>query len=1007
MVAFMRSTGVKIRTWSAEGRIHVQGLGKGYQDLSGTAAEALESLQSNTAGVMKAFGAAHIPHFTLSQLSAASARHHAREEGKQRGGVIGLARGGFTVPGTGTGDSFPYLAENGGFVMNRKAAKVHGFARGGYTRTMLEPQEHYFTPQEVRSYGRSNLEAANNSVPRFAKGGTVNEPLIKGSGALGELGQSAVHMAYKTAQAYIKNHRPKMAGGSDRVTGNLADWLTQALKITGHYSASNLRGLIKQALSESGGNPHAINLWDSNAAAGHPSKGLLQTIDSTFNAYKMKGYGNIWNPIDNAIAAIRYMYAAYGHIVSTGSGYEEGGIVGMSRGGNFNPFNEKLMKGAHSSGPRKQLLAGHGGFLPKTIERIKAKADVISRAFKGYQQGPGHDEGTHVRSNILDCSAAIAKLLQQSGWTDFPVGVSGDYEHIFHPGSGDKFTIWSNAEHTFADIEGKQWGTNSSNGLGYHTHPHGGFVPRHPSLNAGLGGGGGGASGVGGNHFKKPQAKKSVKGSFVKHHAGDTSAGGTFGQDVRGKYHITTSKLSFGPLPKTMEACKRELNHLERVVLPEYRTAVRQHKDDRPTAAALRVNVKAIEMRIKAVRTQVSKLRLSTLKKHLSARIAKTLARITGWEGGIELQRKAYDRAVEYAEQVVELEPLEPGTVTKDWVDNVLAPYIRGQEEPALGTVLGRELSWRNTILTAEEGVAATEGKWQGEATGLSERITNMKANIDKSNHRIGDLGDLIRSRPKAKDRPKWIAQKKALEANLPEMHSKLNSMRARKGLLLEALTSARESFDPARGTGSFEDSLTEVQGLHWPGLHEKLAALPVARAAGSFGGAIWDTQRAISELGMKLTQANEAVGGNAKEDESEKSGLLKQLLEDERSRNAVLTAQYGVLQGFSPLKNFGGSFATGGIVSGPSGAERLTVAHGGEGVFTEAQMAAMGTTDDTKPTLIVHGDIISAHPDPFEMVVGNKQFAVEVQKVTGKDDRRLSRGVGKGLPGKAGRFGG
>ena len=34
---------------------------------------------------------------------------------------------------------------------------------------------------------------------------------------------------------------------------------------------------------ESGGNPNAINNWDSNAAAGMPSKGLMQTIDPTFN----------------------------------------------------------------------------------------------------------------------------------------------------------------------------------------------------------------------------------------------------------------------------------------------------------------------------------------------------------------------------------------------------------------------------------------------------------------------------------------------------------------------------------------------------------------------------------------------------------------------------------------------------------------------------------------------------------------------------------------------------
>src|SRR6266498_2076800 len=113
---------------------------------------------------------------------------------------------------------------------------------------------------------------------------------------------------------------------------DLSRWLTTALLITRHFSADNLKALYGRAMQESTGNPHAINLWDINAQQGHPSKGLLQTIDSTFNAYKMAGHGDIWNPVDNAIAAIRYMFARYGHIVGpSGAGYEKG-TLGAQRG---------------------------------------------------------------------------------------------------------------------------------------------------------------------------------------------------------------------------------------------------------------------------------------------------------------------------------------------------------------------------------------------------------------------------------------------------------------------------------------------------------------------------------------------------------------------------------------------------------------------------------------------------------------------------------------------------
>lgn len=115
-------------------------------------------------------------------------------------------------------------------------------------------------------------------------------------------------------------------GGAGGAAGGLNGWLTRALRLTHHYSPENLRLLRGRAMQESGGNPRAVNNWDSNAAAGRPSKGLLQTIPETFSAYALPGHHNIFNPVDNAAAAIRYMFADYGHIVGPGSGgYTRGG----------------------------------------------------------------------------------------------------------------------------------------------------------------------------------------------------------------------------------------------------------------------------------------------------------------------------------------------------------------------------------------------------------------------------------------------------------------------------------------------------------------------------------------------------------------------------------------------------------------------------------------------------------------------------------------------------------
>ena len=60
---------------------------------------------------------------------------------------------------------------------------------------------------------------------------------------------------------------------------------TRALNMLGQFSDQNLELMINQMRTESTGNPASYNDWDSNWRAGHPSKGLLQTIPGTFRAH--------------------------------------------------------------------------------------------------------------------------------------------------------------------------------------------------------------------------------------------------------------------------------------------------------------------------------------------------------------------------------------------------------------------------------------------------------------------------------------------------------------------------------------------------------------------------------------------------------------------------------------------------------------------------------------------------------------------------------------------------
>lgn len=96
------------------------------------------------------------------------------------------------------------------------------------------------------------------------------------------------------------------------------------------YSLANANRTLYQMKTESNGNPNAINNWDINAKNGTPSKGLMQVIDPTFRAYARSPYNkNIWDPMSNILASMRYALSRYGSLAAAyrGVGYENGGLV--------------------------------------------------------------------------------------------------------------------------------------------------------------------------------------------------------------------------------------------------------------------------------------------------------------------------------------------------------------------------------------------------------------------------------------------------------------------------------------------------------------------------------------------------------------------------------------------------------------------------------------------------------------------------------------------------------
>ncbi|MFE7840697.1 transglycosylase SLT domain-containing protein [Streptomyces sp. NPDC057474] len=97
---------------------------------------------------------------------------------------------------------------------------------------------------------------------------------------------------------------------------NLDGWIRESLDIMAQKGIpGTYDGIHRNIMRESSGNPQAINNWDSNAAAGTPSKGLLQVIDPTFAAYHVSGTPyDPYDPVANITAACNYAADRYGSI---------------------------------------------------------------------------------------------------------------------------------------------------------------------------------------------------------------------------------------------------------------------------------------------------------------------------------------------------------------------------------------------------------------------------------------------------------------------------------------------------------------------------------------------------------------------------------------------------------------------------------------------------------------------------------------------------------------------
>jgi TP901 family phage tail tape measure protein len=162
-------------------------------------------------------------------------------------------------------------------------------------------------------------------------------------------------------------------GGAAASSTQVRSWIATALNIM-HMSMAFLPGIASLIQNESGGNPRAINNYDANAKRGDPSRGLMQTIMSTFQAYvlpALRGLG-IYNPIANITAGVRYALANYGPGMLLGGGNH-------SPGGGYRPY----AKGGFRNFIGRVFKPPYGPTLPREAGVAPDGADLVQWGEKG------------------------------------------------------------------------------------------------------------------------------------------------------------------------------------------------------------------------------------------------------------------------------------------------------------------------------------------------------------------------------------------------------------------------------------------------------------------------------------------------------------------------------------------------------------------------------------------------------------------------------------------------
>lgn len=206
---------------------------------------------------------------------------------------------------------YQYLVNIAKDVMSKFGGQITSGYRPGSVNEIGQPDDHSKRLAiDISGVGYNTYDKMKHYVVNKYRGRGLSYVIANNTWATKRSGYKFVHYPYGGHMDHIhisgekptgKIYKASASGGSYAGKGSIPNppgsgvnrWIPMiketARRMGVHLTPAGLNAVLARIRQESNGDPNAINLWDSNAAAGHPSQGILQYIQPTLNQWVPRG----------------------------------------------------------------------------------------------------------------------------------------------------------------------------------------------------------------------------------------------------------------------------------------------------------------------------------------------------------------------------------------------------------------------------------------------------------------------------------------------------------------------------------------------------------------------------------------------------------------------------------------------------------------------------------------------------------------------------------------------